>query len=389
MTCFTNFHLIDGRSEAVLENAWMLVENGKITEIGQGPAPVGEHVSLEGRYVMPGLIECHTHMTSYALPGFSCMTGNDTEKVVFALKSMQAWLEDGVTYIRDVGSFAGNNPEYSLRKLKAAGLIEGPNFKTAGKMITMTGGHGTGFTGGRVADGVEEVRKATRELIRDGADLIKTVTTGGAATKGNNVNAYQYNVDELTAIVTEAHKAGKKVAAHSHGAQGIKNGLIAGVDTIEHGTMLDDEGVRLMVEKGAWLVPTFAICKYVMTPGAPIPPYMVEAEKQLEPYHAGGFKKAYEAGVKIAAGTDLPAGTVRHALAKELSYMVEASGMSNFEAIQAGTKNGAELIGVEDEYGTLEVGKYADFIVLDGNPLTDLTETERPVHVYQHGVQKK
>ena len=170
----------------------------------------------------------------------------------------------------------------------------------------------------------------------------------------------------------------------------IKNGVRAGIDTIEHGTMIDDEGIELMVQHGTWLVPTFAICELSSDPNnTSMPKYMVEAEKKIAPYHKTGFQKAYAAGVKFAAGTDLPATAMRNAVAKEMSYMKEASGMSNLEALQAATKNAAELIGIDKEYGTLEVGKYADFVVLDGDPLLDLTAAEAPVYVYQRGIHKK
>lgn len=390
MICFKDFSLVNGVDQKALENAWMLVDQGKIVDVGSGNAPeAAKTVSLEGKYVMPGMIDCHTHITSYVVPGLNCLVSDDTEKLMLVCKNFQYWLEDGVTFVRDVGSFAHNKPEKTIQKLVKMGVIDGPNFYTALQFITMTGGHGHRF-GARVADGVEEVKKATREMIRDGADFIKTITTGGAGTEGNDVNAYQYNQDELEAIVTEAHKAGKKVAAHSHGAEGIKNGVRAGIDTIEHGTMIDDEAIALMVEHGTWLVPTFAICEQTLDPNnTSAPQYMVEAERKLAPYHKVGFRKAYEAGVRFAAGTDLPATSMRHAVAKELSYMKEAAGMSNLEALQAGTKNAAELIGIDQEYGTLETGKYADFVVLNENPLDDLTTTERPVYVYQHGIKKK
>ena len=389
MICFKDFSLVNAVDDKALENAWMLVDAGRIVEIGSGSTPEGiETISLEGHYVMPGMIDCHTHITSYVVPGLNCLISDDTEKLMLVQKNFRYWLEDGVTFVRDVGSFAHNQPEKTIQKLLKLGVIDGPNFYTALKFITMTGGHANKF-GARIADGVEEVKKATREMIRDGADFIKTITTGGAGTEGNDVNAYQYNQDELEAIVREAHKVGKKVAAHSHGAEGIKNGVRAGIDTIEHGTLLDDEAIALMVEHGTWLVPTFAICEQAMDPNnTSMPKYMIEAEKKIAPFHAKGFKKAYEAGVKFAAGTDLPATSMRNAVAKELSYMKKASGMSNLEALQAGTKNAAELIGIDREYGTLEVGKYADFVVVAENPLEVLDTTERPVQVYQHGVRK-
>ena len=390
MICYNNFSLVNGVDEKALENAWMLVDGGKIVEIGSGSSPENiETVSLEGNYVMPGMIDCHAHITSYTVPGLNCLVSDDTEKIMLVRTNFQYWLEDGVTFVRDVGSFAHNQPEKTIQKLIKMGVIEGPNFYTALNFITMTGGHANKF-GARIADGVEEVKKATREMIRDGADFIKTITTGGAGTEGNDVNAYQYNQDELEAIVKEAHKVGKKVAAHSHGAEGIKNGVRAGIDSVEHGTLLDDEAIELMVKHGTWLVPTFAICELTLDPNNIFTPkYMVEAEKKLAPFHAKGFRKAYEAGVKFAAGTDLPATSMRNAVAKEMSYMQKASGMSNLEALQAGTKNAAELIGIDNEYGTLEVGKYADFVVVAENPLEVLNTTERPLHVFQHGIQKK
>lgn len=381
MKCFKDFSLISGCDETALTDAWMLTDQGRILEIGTGEIPERitqppsasiEIFSLDGKYIMPGMFDCHTHIGMYMHEGFNLMEGDDTERTVFILKNLQAYLNDGVTFIRDLGAI-GNTQTLTIKKLLAAGVIEGPHIYTAGPMLCVTGGHGHHF-GSKVCDGVVEVKKATRQLVQDGVDLIKVAASGGGFTKGNDVRASQFDQEEIEAIVHEANKRQKKVAAHAHGTEAIKNAVRAGVASIEHGTFLDDEGVYLMSEHNTWLVPTFTIGKAC---NQPVPPHTKEV------------KKAYDAGIRIAAGTDITPTIVPHNVAWEIQELAKYTGMSNLEAIQTATRNAAQLLGVDADYGTLEAGKYADFIVLNENPLEDLSAPWRPQQVYLGGVRKK
>ena len=373
MICFKDFSLISGCDEGLRENVWMTVEDGKIVEIGTGDAPDGiETGSLGGKYIMPGMFDCHTHISMYIRDGFNIMESDDTERAIFAAQNLSAYMQDGVTFIRDLGAI-GSVQTLTLKKLLAAGVIEGPHLYTAGPMLCITGGHGHYF-GSKVCDGIVEVKKAAREILQDGVDLIKVAASGGGFTKGNDTRASQFDQEEIEAIVAEAKKRGKRTAAHAHGTEAIKNAVRAGITSVEHGTHIDDEGIALMAEHKTWLVPTFTIGKAF---NQPVPPHTKEV------------KKAYEAGVRIAAGTDITPTIVPHNIAWEIEELAKYTGMSNLEAIQTATKNAAELLGVDSEYGTLEVGKYADFIVLNENPLEDITAPWRPQQVYLGGVRKK
>lgn len=389
MTIFKNFVLIDGTGATPCKDAVMKVADGRIVEIGSAAEITAEGeneiVDLKGAYVIPGMMDCHTHISSSVTGNVAEMRDfNVVDHTMISIMNLRAYLEQGVTCVRDVGSFDDQQPELTLRKYLNSGKLYGPKLLVSGHIISMTGGHATAMAGALVADGVEECRKAARAMIRDGVDLIKTVTTGGVATEGNDPEAYQFNPEELEAIVHEAHKAGKKVAAHSHGSAGIKNGVLAGIDSIEHGTLLDDDTIPLMVERGTWLVPTLVIQDVMMSmPG--IPAYMVESEKKLAAHHAEALRHAYEAGVKIACGTDMLPTIVPFHVAREVELMMKASGMSAMEGIQTATKNAAELLGVDAERGTLTKGKIADFVVLAEDPLADITALRRQKAVYQAG----
>lgn len=391
MKClYRNFCLIDGTGKEPVEQAAMAVEDGRILWAGpakQWTGQADQEICLGGGYVMPGLAECHTHMTLLTLNIPEQVKLSYTETVVGAVQNLENWLKQGVTLIRDVGSFKVPSIELVLRDMVRDGKIPGPTVYASGRIITMTGGHGCFID--RTYDGVDEVRKAAREIIWERADLIKTIATGGVGTEGTDVNAYQYSEEELRAIVIEAKKAGKKVAVHAHGTQGIKNALRAGVDSIEHGTLLDEEGIELMVQNKAYLVPTFAITRQMMenareNPGS-IPESMLEKEKTLAGLHEANFARAYKAGVKIACGTDVNPRLMPWATARELGFMMEASGMSAMEAIVSATGAAADLIGAGRDYGTLEAGKYADFLVMDENPLEDIGAVCRLREVYKTG----
>jgi len=387
---FVNVNLIDGTGNSIIENAFMKVENRIIQEVGSHfegqSSDEQEVIDLGGQFVMPGMIDCHTHITypATANPAAMLMTSNNTDFVVMAMKNLEKFIENGVTYIRDVGDF--NHISIDIREHLKNGAIKGPGVHSAGRIITMTGGHGHQV--GVEADGVDEIRKATRAEIKAGADLIKVVSTGGVMTPGVDVNAYQFNVDELKAAVEEAHKAGRKVCTHCHGTQGVKNSILAGIDSIEHATILDYEAVEMMVKAGTYIVPTLVAPYFIVESGeaAGIPKFAVDKAKEVSQTHMKSLMMAYEAGVKIAMGTD--AGTPMNihgtSSAIELQLMVEA-GMAPMDVIVAATKTSAELIGIESQYGTLESGKFADFLVLEENPLENIKTVQNLVLVYQNG----
>lgn len=389
---YKNFTLIDGKGGQPIKDSWFLVEDEKIVKIGQGGGYGQEGdenlelVDLQGKTVMPGLINCHVHITMDPVADPSVLLmGQETDAslTIKGVRNLKKHLRAGTTYFRDLG--APNFIDLDLKKAVDEGLIEGPEFLTAGKCITMTGGHG--WFMGREADGVDEVMKATREQLKAGVDVIKVMATGGVMTPGVEPGSPQLSQEEMTAAVIEARKVGKKVATHAQGTEGIKNAVLAGVDSVEHGIFLDDKVIELMVERGVYLVPTLSAPYFIVENGieAGIPEYAVKKAKYVAESHKKSFQNAYKAGVKIAMGTD--AGTPFNGHDKapfELKLMVEA-GMTPMDALVASTKTAAELLGIEKEYGSLEEGKFADFLVLDENPLENLDTLFRINQIYKKG----
>lgn len=388
-TLFKNFNLIDGTGNAVIEDANMVVCDGKIEWIESATDSLGGEysiVDLNGSYVMPGMIDCHTHITfpATANPAEMLITSNDVDFTMFAVKNLEKMLKNGVTYIREVGDY--KHIGLRLKKHVLDGSIKGPNICSAGQLVTMTGGHGHQV--GSIADGVEDVRKAVREQLKHGVDLIKVVSSGGVMTPGVNVNHYQFNVEELQVAVEEAHKAGRKVATHCHSTQGVKNSVIAGVDSIEHATILDEEAIHMMVDKGTYIVPTLVAPYNIVKNGeeAGIPKFAVDKAKEISVSHEQSIRMAYEAGVKIAMGTDVgtPFNVHGPSSAKELELMV-GIGMKPMDVIVSATKTASELLGVEQTHGTLQAGKMADFLVLSENPLENIKTIQDLQAVYKNG----
>ncbi len=384
VTKYFNFTLIDGNGGEPVQNATLFVADGKIVDACEAE----NEVDLQGKWVIPGLMDGHVHYTGL-IPKieqgeFNLDNYNVVDKTVWTIRNLEFALKEGLTTVRDVGSFDVFPLEFTLKNYLKNGFIKGPNYFCSGNPITMTGGHAAHMTK-YICDGPEETRKATRELISQGADLVKAMGTGGVTTEGNDPNAYQLNVDELSAIAHEIHKVGKKAAVHVHGAQGIKNAVMAGFDTIEHGTLADDESIQMMADNGCYLVPTFAV-KYMILTDPRVPEFMKAKEKIMEEAHNKSFKKAYEAGVKIACGTDLTPTMMEFAVATEVALMIQVTGMSNLEGIQIATKNTADMIGILDTHGTLEVGKVADFVVLGGDPIADIANLKQIVSVYHDGI---
>jgi imidazolonepropionase-like amidohydrolase len=360
----------------VLERASVLVEGERIVKVAAKnfrPPRDCQSVSLKGRTLLPGFIDAHVHL---------CLDGSpdpvtaflNTPLVVSTLKAANfacQTLLAGVTTIREMG--AKDGIDFGLRQAIRAGLVPGPRMLVSGQLICMTGGHGWQL--GREANGPEEVRKAAREQIKAGADIVKLMASGGVLTPAVEPGSEQLTEAELRAGVEEAHKAGKKTATHAMGTKGILNALRAGIDSIEHGVYLDDEAVELMKKRGVPLIPTLAALCQIESKGlkAGIPAFAVEKTLKVKPFHLGSIRLARKAGVAVAMGTD--AGTpfnLHGDNLQELKLLVQHSGFSSLEAIEAGTRVSARVLGLEKELGTIEEGKFADLVAVDGNPLDDI-----------------
>ena len=355
----------------------VLCRDGRIVGIGQGIESSGETVDCTGRYLIPGLIDCHVHLTSNGDPGET----NDAGKQPLAVTAWKAaqhaerTLLAGVTTARDMGAAAHLN--IHLAQAIDSGLLVGPMLLPVGFGVTMTGGHGHGFIA-READGPDDVRKAVREQLRAGARAIKLFASGGVMTPGVDPRSPSLTEQELTAAVEEAHKAFRVVGAHAQATEGIKNAIRAGVDSIEHGVWLDEEGIGLMIERGTYLVPTLTAPYHIAKGGleAGIPPFMVDKAHQVLSDHVESYKAALKAGVRVAMGTDQGTPLNRPGEnAQEVLRMAE-HGLSPAAALLAATAWAADLLKVEA--GRLREGLRADIIALPGDPLADLSILAEP-----------
>jgi len=388
--------LIDTKSGAVTNNAVILIEGDKITAAGPNvtvPAEV-EVIDLKDKTVAPGLIDCHTHMTFQ--PGNyyeDIFRKSPIDVAVIAHVYARRTLEAGFTTVRDVGG--GEFIDVALRNAINRGDVVGPRMQVATLTVGATGGHGDtngfspylkfgGFSG--LADGVDEIRKLIRFEIKYGADLIKILATAGVLSEEESVGAPQFSQEEMNAVVEEAKMWGKRVAAHAHGTEGIKRAVRAGVTSIEHGSLIDDEGVRMMKERGTYLVADVYNDDYILAEFSKLgyPDKIIEKEKLVGRTQRENFQKAAKAGVKIAYGTD--AGVYPHGWnAKQFAHMVKW-GLTPMQAIQAATVNAADLLGWNDKVGVIAPGAFADIIAVDGDPLKDVTELERVKFVMKGGV---
>jgi len=372
--------IIDGCGDAQARG-FVVIEKNQILEVGKGPGPSKknghEAIDLDGRCVLPGMIDCHVHLCidGSADPMQSLQKDSATMITLKAARQARLTLLGGVTTVRDLGS--ANGISGSLRDAINLGVVTGPRVVTTNQAVCITGGQGWQFS--RQADGPDDVRRAVREQIRAGADAIKMMATGGVITPGVEPGSPQFTLEELKAGAEEAHKAGRKIAAHAQGNEGIKNSLRAGFDTIEHGIYLDDEAIALLLEKKAVLVPTLSAPFNIMEKGekSGIPSFIIEKTRRVKDAHVASIKKAHKAGVPIASGADSGTPFNLHGEnLRELELLV-GIGLSPMEAIVSATRIAAETLGLGSRLGTLQPGKLADLIVVEGDPLEDIAVLQR------------
>ena len=390
--------LIDGTGAAPKKNPVVVVDDGRIVSVAT-EVPAGATVlDLGSRTLLPGFIDCHVHLAGRVIGegdnwDDAAVRDLPQEDAIRGVRNAKATLEAGFTTVRNVG--ASDFSDVALRNMILANVVPGPRIVAAGNSIGITGGHCDtngyrpelleGSPENGIADGPDEIVKAVRYQVKHGADVIKTCATGGVLSEGDAVGVQQYDDDELKVLVREAHLTGRKVAAHAHGAEGIKAALRAGVDSIEHGSMSDDEAIALFKSKGAFLVPTLMAQESVvqLASSGVLKGQRAEKARFIAPLARQNIKKAIAAGVKIALGTD--SGVFPHGRnAHEFELMVEL-GMKPMDAIVAGTKNAAELLGLDKVLGTVEAGKIADLVAVDGNPLDDVKRLMTPAFVMHQG----
>ncbi|WP_029907410.1 amidohydrolase family protein [Caulobacter sp. UNC358MFTsu5.1] len=391
--------LLDVATGKYVDNPQVVIIDGRITAVGKAgdATPLGAVVTdLPGATLLPGLIDMHTHISAVAeIGGYNSLEFSDAFWSVVQTANAKKTLEAGFTTIRNVGS--DRFDDVGLREAIDGGYVEGPRIVTATYAIGATGGHcdSTFFPPSMDqkspynVDSPDEGRKVVRTLKKYGAQVIKICATGGVFSHGDEPGQQQLTLAEMTAIVDEAHMAGLKVAAHAHGAAGIKDAIRAGVDTIEHASLVDDEGIKLAVQKGAYFSMDIYNTDYTQAEGARngVLEDNLRKDRDIGELQRENFRKALKAGVKMIFGTD--AGVYPHGTnAKQFAVMVRY-GATPLQAIQAATITASQALGREKDVGQVAVGRYGDLIAVDDDPLTDVTTLERPVFVMKGGTVVK
>ena len=389
MQTFIHFGLVDVIGKRYVEDCYMTVDGGLIQKVGPAAELSEEQrrdaVNLTGKTVMPGMFNCHIHALSTPIAAPESL--NWETSGMFALRGLrhlQQHLQSGVTFVRDMNG--RKLAEVDLKNALQQGLFAGPNYYIARQCLCMTGGHGSNT--GRECDGPVDCMKAAREQIKGGADFVKIMATGGV-NSDTRPEFSQLNLEEMTAAITEAHRAGKKTATHAHGKAGIKTAVLAGIDSVEHGSYIDDECIDLMLQRGTALCPTLSTHYFTMKFGteAGIAPWKVEKGMRAAEAQHIGLEKAWKAGVPVTIGTD--AGTPYNphwGTYMEFVLFVEDMGFDPMDTLAAGTIRSAQVCGVNDWTGSITPGKHADFIVLKENPVQNIRTLGEVEQVYKDGV---
>lgn len=377
----------------------VVIEGERIVAVDPAGSADGDHaVDLSGRTLLPGLFDTHVHVTIRSVDIWQLAQRPFSYQFFEAARNLQDTLRAGITTVRDAGG-----ADLGIQQAVDDGLTAGPRLQISLMMLSQTGGHGDdwlpsgdtvhffrphpGLPDG-IVDGPDEVRRKVRELHRMGANVIKVATSGGVASTRDDPRHAHFRPDELEVLVAEATAAGTFVMAHAQGADGIKNAVRAGIRSIEHGIFLDDEGIELMLDRGTWLVPTLLAPQGVIgaaEAGAPLPAAVLDKARATVGIHKAAFRRAVQAGVRIAMGTD--SGVTPHGQnLRELELMV-AGGMAPSAALEATTRSAAQLMGLEADLGTIEPGKLADLVVLEGEPYDFRGYGERVSAVWKAGAR--
>jgi len=389
-------HLIDPQTGSVLDHPTVLIVGGRIEKVGPSAEikvpPGAPVIDLGPATLLPGLIDAHVHLTGDPQhAGYRALGISVPREGLTGAKNARRTLEAGFTTVRNVG--AGGFADVALRDAINAGDVPGPRLLVSGPALGITGGHCDEnllapefhYHADGVADGITAVITKVRENIKYGADVIKFCASGGVFSKGDLPGSEQYSPAEMAALITEAHRLGRKAAAHAHGTQAIIDATNAGVDSIEHGSLIDDAGIAAMKQHGTYLVADIYNDDFILGQGKQygFTEEMLAKERMVGQRQREGFRQAAQAGVKIAFGTD--AGVYPHGWnARQFAFMVKY-GLTPLEALQSATINAADLLGWSDRVGSLEPGKFADLIAVEGNPLTDVTVLEHVKFVMKGG----
>lgn len=393
--------LIDVRNGKVTEGAYIFVRGERIVSVS-ATAPLETHaavVDLTRYTVVPGLIDAHAHILSDPTTQSSTayLVTSGPQATVRGAANLQLWLQHGFTVVRDACEPYPSYPQFALREGVAKGLIPGPRIVAAGSCVSLTGGHGDSdrlspdkpsLGEPNQVDTADDVSRIVRRDIKFGADWIKLMATGGVMDPISDYRVQELSDEQMARAVEVAHRAGHKVMAHAEGAVGIKAAVRAGVDSIEHGTMLDEEGARMMAERGTWLVPTLYCFQHDLATGLSKgrEPQSMAKGIAIVKEQGPAFRRALEHHLKIAYGVDDD--DVDESVSKEFGALVRG-GMTPLEALQAATINGATLLSLDAELGTIEAGKLADLVAVEGDPLKDITAMEHVSWVMHDGVTVK